>query len=76
MRASILKSFKPDLIVGMLDMAVGFENWHKVLETADILYRCAQCIDEERRAHLSKDDLHHISIPSARCYITTRTVWR
>lgn len=52
MRSSILRSLKPDIIVEMLDMAVGFENWHKVLETADILYRCAQCIDEERRAHL------------------------
>jgi len=49
LRSSILRSLKPDIIVEMLDMAVGFENWNKVLETADILYRCAQCIDEECR---------------------------
>ncbi|MGQ8873465.1 DNA-binding protein [Paenibacillus sp. TSA_86.1] len=48
MRSSILKSLKPDIIVDMLDMAVAFENWNKVLETADVLYQCAQCIYEER----------------------------
>ncbi|MBY0202729.1 DNA-binding protein [Paenibacillus cucumis (ex Kampfer et al. 2016)] len=48
MRPSILKSLKPDIIVEMLDMAVAFENWNKVLETADVLYQCAQCIYEER----------------------------
>ncbi|SCZ00038.1 hypothetical protein SAMN05720606_11551 [Paenibacillus polysaccharolyticus] len=31
MRSSILKSLKPDIIVDMLDMAVAFENWSKVL---------------------------------------------
>ena len=48
MRSSILKSLKPDIIVEMLDMAVAFENWNKVLETADVLYQCVQCIYEER----------------------------
>ncbi|MGO4529123.1 DNA-binding protein [Paenibacillus sp. 2TAF8] len=48
MRKSILKSLKPDIIVEMLNMAVAFENWNKVLETADVLYQCAQCIYEER----------------------------
>ncbi|WP_240036734.1 hypothetical protein [Paenibacillus amylolyticus] len=48
MRSSILKSLKPDIIVEMLDMAVAFENWNKVLETAGVLYQCAQCIYEER----------------------------
>lgn len=40
MRTSILKSLKPDIIVEMLEMAVVFENWKKVMETADILYQC------------------------------------
>lgn len=48
MRSSILKSLKPDIIVEMLDMAVAFENWNKVLETADVLYQCAECMHEER----------------------------
>ncbi|MEK3826111.1 hypothetical protein [Paenibacillus sp. FSL K6-1558] len=48
MRSSILKSLKPDIIVDMLDMAVAFENWNKVLETAGVLYQCAQSIYEER----------------------------
>ncbi|CAI6079999.1 hypothetical protein PAECIP112173_02763 [Paenibacillus sp. JJ-100] len=51
MRSSILKSLKPDIIVEMLDMAVAFENWNKVLETADVLHQCAQCIYEERVEH-------------------------
>nr|WP_145405048.1 DNA-binding protein [Paenibacillus xylanexedens] len=48
MRSSILKSLKPDIIVDMLAMAMAFENWNKVLETADVLYQCAQCIYEGR----------------------------
>ncbi|MFB5676852.1 DNA-binding protein [Paenibacillus terreus] len=38
----------------MLDMAVGFENWSKVLEIADILYQCVKCIHEERRERQSQ----------------------
>lgn len=55
MRSSILKSLKPDIIIDMLDMAVAFENWNKVLETADVLYQCAQCIYEERVECQKKD---------------------
>lgn len=51
MRTSILKSLKPDIIVEMLEMAVVFENWKKVMETADILYQCVQRIYEERQYH-------------------------
>lgn len=51
MRTSILKSLKPDIIVEMLEMAVAFENWKKVMETADILYQCVQRIYEERQYH-------------------------
>ncbi|WP_179031100.1 DNA-binding protein [Paenibacillus kribbensis] len=51
MRISILKSLKPDIIVEMLKMAVAFENWKKVMETADILYQCVQRIYEERQYH-------------------------
>ncbi|SDL01971.1 hypothetical protein SAMN05428961_103585 [Paenibacillus sp. OK060] len=54
MRKSILKSFKPDIIVEMLDMAVAFENWNKVMERADMLYQCVQCIHEERQEHRTK----------------------
>ncbi|MFB5761286.1 DNA-binding protein [Paenibacillus medicaginis] len=54
MQTFILKSLKPDIIVEMLNMAVGFENWSKVLETADILYQCVKCIHEERRERQSK----------------------
>jgi tetratricopeptide (TPR) repeat protein len=50
----ILKSLKPDIVIGMLDMAADFENWDKVLETADILYQCVKCIHEERRERQSK----------------------
>jgi tetratricopeptide (TPR) repeat protein len=38
----------------MLDMAVAFENWNKVMERADMLYQCVQCIHEERQEHQSK----------------------
>jgi tetratricopeptide (TPR) repeat protein len=48
LRPSILKSLKPDIIVEMLDMAVVFENWNKVLETADVLYQCVMCIREDQ----------------------------
>ncbi|MDN8591385.1 hypothetical protein Q0V21_21720 [Paenibacillus sp. 11B] len=54
MRASILKSLKPDIIVEMLDMAVAFENWKKVMERADMLYQCVQSIHEERQEYQSK----------------------
>lgn len=48
MQPSILKSLKPDIIVEMLEMAVAFENWNKVLETADVLYQCVMCIREDQ----------------------------
>ncbi|PWW37929.1 MULTISPECIES: DNA-binding protein [Paenibacillus] len=54
MRSSILKSLKPDIIVEMLDMAVAFENWNKVMERADMLYQCVQSIHEERQEYQSK----------------------
>ncbi|WP_405154536.1 DNA-binding protein [Paenibacillus sp. FSL K6-0108] len=54
MRKSILKSLKPDIIVEMLDMAVAFDNWNKVMERADMLYQCVQCIHEERQEHRTK----------------------
>lgn len=54
MRSSILKSLKPDIIVEMLDMAVAFENWNKVMERADMLYLCVQSIHEERQEYRSK----------------------
>jgi tetratricopeptide (TPR) repeat protein len=38
----------------MLDMAVAFENWNKVMERADMLYQCVQSIHEERQEHRSK----------------------
>jgi len=38
----------------MLDMAVAFENWNKVMERADMLYQCVQCIHEERQEYQSK----------------------
>ncbi|RPK18265.1 DNA-binding protein [Paenibacillus xylanexedens] len=54
MRKSILKSLKPDIIVEMLDMAVAFENWNKVMERANMLYQCVQSIHEERQEYRSK----------------------
>jgi len=51
LETSILKSLKPDIIVEMLGMAVAFENWKKVMETAGILYQCVQRIYEERQYH-------------------------
>ncbi|MDR9748176.1 hypothetical protein [Paenibacillus taichungensis] len=54
MRTSILNSLKPDIIVEMLDMAVTFENWNKVMETADVLYQCVECIRKERQEHRIK----------------------
>ncbi|MFB5763950.1 hypothetical protein [Paenibacillus medicaginis] len=50
----ILKSLKPDIVVEMLSMAAGFENWSKVMGTADILYQCVKCIREERQVRQSK----------------------
>jgi hypothetical protein len=60
LRKSILKSLKPDIIVEMLDMAVAFENWNKVMERADMLYQCVESIHEERQEYQSKECLHHI----------------
>ncbi|WP_339847671.1 DNA-binding protein [Paenibacillus sp. FSL W7-1088] len=54
MRKSILKSLKPDIIVEMLEMAVAFESWNKVMERADMLYQCVQAIHEERQEYRSK----------------------
>ncbi|WFR63779.1 DNA-binding protein [Paenibacillus amylolyticus] len=54
MQKSILKSLKPDIIVEMLDMAVAFENWNKLMERADMLYQCVQSIHEERQEYRSK----------------------
>ncbi|MEO2256096.1 DNA-binding protein [Paenibacillus amylolyticus] len=54
MLTSILKSLKPDIIVEMLEMAVAFENWNKVMERADMLYQCVQSIHEERQEYRSK----------------------
>jgi len=54
LRKSILRSLKPDIIVEMLDMAVAFENWNKVMERADMLYQCVQSIHEERQEYQSK----------------------
>ncbi|ASR49795.1 DNA-binding protein [Paenibacillus kribbensis] len=51
MKTSILESLKPDIIVEMLEMAVAFENWKKVMETADILYQCVLHIYEDRQYH-------------------------
>lgn len=47
MRPSILKSFNPDILVEMIEMAYSLENWDKVIEAADILYRCVQALYEE-----------------------------
>lgn len=54
MQKSILKSLKPDIIVEMLEMAVAFESWNKVMERADMLYQCVQSIHEERQEFQSK----------------------
>ncbi|MCL6663071.1 DNA-binding protein [Paenibacillus amylolyticus] len=54
MRSSILKSLKPDIIVEMLEMAMAFESWNKVMERADMLYQCVQAIHEERQEYQSK----------------------
>lgn len=54
MRKSILKSLKPDIIVEMLEMAVAFENWNKVMERTDMLYQCVQSIREEQQEYRSK----------------------
>ncbi|MDQ0492333.1 DNA-binding protein [Paenibacillus brasilensis] len=63
MRTSILKSLKPDIIVEMLEMAVAFENWKKVMETADILYQCVQHIYEERQYHKTMElPIPHVNL--------------
>ncbi|GGF96214.1 hypothetical protein GCM10010912_46390 [Paenibacillus albidus] len=48
MHLSILKSFNPDVLVEMLETAHYFEQWDKLLYTADILHSYAQRIYEER----------------------------
>ncbi|UNL94240.1 DNA-binding protein [Paenibacillus polymyxa] len=63
METSILKSLKPDIIVEMLEMAVAFQNWKKVMETADILYQCVQRIYEERQYHKAmKLPIPHVNL--------------
>lgn len=63
MQEDILKSLKPDIIVEMLEMAVAFENWKKVMETADILYQCVQRIYEERQYHKAmKLPIPHVNL--------------
>lgn len=48
MQLSILKAFNPDFLVEMLELANYFEQWEKLLYTADILHTYAQRIYEER----------------------------
>ncbi|MEK4324633.1 DNA-binding protein [Paenibacillus sp. FSL R7-0312] len=48
MHLSILKAFNPDFLVEMLETAHSFEQWGKLLYTADILHSYAQRIYEER----------------------------
>ncbi|OMD28130.1 hypothetical protein [Paenibacillus odorifer] len=48
MHLSILKAFNPDFLVEMLETAHYFEQWDKLLYTADILHSYAQRIYEER----------------------------
>ncbi|MEK8211283.1 DNA-binding protein [Paenibacillus sp. FSL L8-0463] len=48
MHLSILKAFNPDYLVEMLESAHYFEQWDKLLYTADILHSYAQRIYEER----------------------------
>jgi hypothetical protein len=48
MHLSILKAFNPDFLVEMLETAYYFEQWDKLLYTADILHSYAQRIYEER----------------------------
>lgn len=48
MHLSILKAFNPDFLVEMLDTANYFEQWDKLLYTANILHSYAQRIYEER----------------------------
>jgi tetratricopeptide (TPR) repeat protein len=54
-RPSILKSLKPDVVVEMLEMAYRLENWDKMIETADILYDCVQCVYQERQYQKAKE---------------------
>lgn len=48
MHLSILKAFNPDFLVEMLETAHYYEQWSKLLYTADILHSYAQRIYEER----------------------------
>jgi hypothetical protein len=49
MHLSILKAFNPDILVEMLKTAYSFEQWNKLLYTADILHNYVQRIYEERQ---------------------------
>lgn len=54
MHLSILKAFNPDYLVEMLENAHYFEQWEKLLYTADILYSYAQRMYEERLYYKAK----------------------
>ncbi|WP_438498371.1 DNA-binding protein [Paenibacillus sp. IHBB 3054] len=54
MRPSFLKSINPDVIVEMLEMACRLEKWNKVIETAEILYECVQCLYQEQQYRKAK----------------------
>ncbi|WP_342437720.1 DNA-binding protein [Paenibacillus sp. FSL L8-0436] len=49
MHHSILKAFNPDILVEILEAAYLFEQWNKLIYTADILLNYAQRIYEERQ---------------------------
>lgn len=54
MRPFFLKSINPDVIVEMLEMACRLEKWNKVIETAEILYECVQCLYQEQQYRKAK----------------------
>ncbi|WP_379142501.1 DNA-binding protein [Paenibacillus sp. sgz500992] len=54
MHLSILKAFNPDILVEMLKTAYSFEQWNKLLYTADILHNYAQRIYEERQYYKAR----------------------
>ncbi|MEC0235672.1 DNA-binding protein [Paenibacillus kribbensis] len=63
MKTSILESLKPDIIVEMLEMAAAFENWRRVMETADILYQCVLHIYEDRQYHKAMElPIPHVNL--------------
>lgn len=49
MHLSILRAFNPDILVEMLEAAHLFEQWSKLIYTADVLYNYAQLIYEEQQ---------------------------